>query len=164
MLLRKLSEITNNKPTFSQYNIFYNYKFFFFQSTFWSIFNHRQKSQSSGEQCSLCCTSPCFSVFLYTHYGSVQCFSTYFRKKKLKFYSPYFQTMLFLVTMMSVNIPWVCRSGAGGGGGGGGGFYKFFKNNFVAQETIGPNILWPSNFFRKYFINPPINFTFLFKD
>ena len=51
----------------------------------------------------------------------------------------------------------------GGGGGGGGGFYKFFKKNFVAHETIDPNISWPSNFFRKYFMAPPINFSFLCK-
>ena len=50
-----------------------------------------------------------------------------------------------------------------GWGGGGGGFYKFFKKNFVAQETIDLNILWPRNFFRKYFMVPPINFSFLFK-
>ena len=41
--------------------------------------------------------------------------------------------------------------------GGGGGFYKFFKKHFVAQETIDLNISWPSNFFRKYFMTPPIN-------
>ena len=34
---------------------------------------------------------------------------------------------------------------------------------FVAQETIDLNISWPSNFFRKYFITPHINFIFLFK-
>ena len=48
-------------------------------------------------------------------------------------------------------------------GGGPRGFYKFFKKNFVAQETIDLNISWPSNFFRKYFMAPPINFSFLFK-
>ena len=48
-------------------------------------------------------------------------------------------------------------------GGGAGGFYKFFKKKFVAQETIDLNISWPSNFFRKYFMAPPINFSFLFK-
>ena len=48
-------------------------------------------------------------------------------------------------------------------GGGTGGFYKFFKKYFVAQETIDLNISWPSNFFRKYFMAPPINFSFLFK-
>ena len=42
-------------------------------------------------------------------------------------------------------------------GGGGGGFYKFFKKFFVAQETIELNISRPSNFFRKYFMAPPIN-------
>ena len=49
------------------------------------------------------------------------------------------------------------------GGGGGAGFYKFFKTFFVAQETIDLNISWPSNFFRKYFMAPPISFSFLFK-
>ena len=34
---------------------------------------------------------------------------------------------------------------------------------FVAQETIDLNILRPSNFFKKYFMTPPINFSFLFK-
>ena len=79
MVLRKLSEITNNKPIFSQYNIFCNYEYFFLQSAFWSLFNHRQSNQ---EQCSLCCSSPCFHVLLCTHYGPLQCFSTYFRKLK----------------------------------------------------------------------------------
>ena len=81
-LLRKFSEITNNKPIFSQYNIFYNYEYFFFQSTFWSLFNHCQKSQSNQEKCSLCCSSPCFRVLLCSHYGPLQCFSTYSRKLK----------------------------------------------------------------------------------
>ena len=48
-------------------------------------------------------------------------------------------------------------------GGCAGGFYKFFKKYFVAQETIDLNISWPSNFFRKYFMAPLINFSFLFK-
>ena len=48
-------------------------------------------------------------------------------------------------------------------GGVAGGFYKFFKTIFVAQETIDLNISWPSNFFGKYFMAPPINFSFLFK-
>ena len=45
----------------------------------------------------------------------------------------------------------------------GGGFHKFFKRFFVAQETIDLNISWPSNCFRKYFMAPPINFSFLIK-
>ena len=82
MVFRKFSEITKNKPIFSQYNIFYNYKYFFFQSAFWSLFNHCQRSQSNQEQYSLYCSSPCFRVLLCTHYGLFQCFSTYFRKLK----------------------------------------------------------------------------------
>ena len=42
-------------------------------------------------------------------------------------------------------------------GEGAGEFYKFFKKFFVAQETIDLNISWPSNFFRKYFMVPPIS-------
>ena len=80
MVFRKFLEITKNKPIFSQYNIFYNYEYFFFQSAFWSLFNHRQRSQSNQEQCSMCCSSLCFLVLLCTRYGPLQCFSTYFRK------------------------------------------------------------------------------------
>ena len=97
VVLKKFSEITNNKPIFSQCNIFYNYEYFFFQSAFWSLFNHRQRSQSNQEQCSLCCGSPCFRVLLCTHYGPLQCFSTYFHKlKEIGVLRPYFQAMYFL--------------------------------------------------------------------
>ena len=82
MVLTKFSEITNSKPVFSQYNIFYNYKYFLFQFTFWSLFNHSQRSKSNHKQCSLCCSLPCFLVVLCTHYGPLKCFSTYFRKLK----------------------------------------------------------------------------------
>ena len=54
----------------------------FFQSAFWSLFNYRQRSQTNQEQGSMCCSSPCFLVLLCTHYGQLQCFSTYFRKLK----------------------------------------------------------------------------------
>ena len=80
MVLRKSSEITNKKTIFSQYNIFYNC--LLFQSAFSFLFNHRQRSQSNHEQCGLCCSSSCFLVLLYTHYGPLQYFSTYFRKSK----------------------------------------------------------------------------------
>ena len=82
MVLRKLSKITNNKPTFTQNNIFYSYEYFFFQSGFRSLFNHHQRSQSNQKQCNLCCGSSCFRVLLCIHYGPLQCFSTYFRKLK----------------------------------------------------------------------------------
>ena len=77
MVLWKFSEITNNKAIFSQCSIFYNYEYLFFQSTFWSVFNHHQRSQSNQKQCSLCCGLPCFRVLLCTHYGPLQCFSAY---------------------------------------------------------------------------------------
>ena len=54
------------------------------------------------------------------------------------------------------SVHYVCRRRAGG-------FYKFFKKIFVTQETIDVNISWPSNYFRKYFMDPPINFSVLFK-
>ena len=82
MVLRKFSEITNSKPILSQYKIFYNYEYFFFQSAFCSLFNHRQSSQSNQEKCILCCSSPCFRVLLCTHLGPLQSFLTYFPKLK----------------------------------------------------------------------------------
>ena len=85
MVFRKFSEITNNKPVFSQFNGFYNYEYFFFLFAFdvsTKEVNHHQRSPSNQEQCSLCCSSPCFRVFLCTYYGPLQCFSTYFRKLK----------------------------------------------------------------------------------
>ena len=42
-------------------------------------------------------------------------------------------------------------------------FYKFLEKKIVAQETVDLNILYPRNFFRKYFMAPPINYNFLFK-
>ena len=48
-------------------------------------------------------------------------------------------------------------------GGGTGGFYKFFKKSLIAQETMDLNISWTSIFFEKYVMDPPINFSFLFK-
>ena len=83
MVFRKFWEITKNEQIFSQYKIFYNYEYFFFQSTFWSLFNHRQRRQSNQEQCCLCCSSSCFLVLLSTHYrGPLQCFSTHFHELK----------------------------------------------------------------------------------
>ena len=40
---------------------------------------------------------------------------------------------------------------------------QIFQKNFVSQENIELNISWPCNFFEKYFMAPPINFSFLFK-
>ena len=43
------------------------------------------------------------------------------------------------------------------------GFTNFSKKKIAAQEIIDLNISWPSDFFGKYFMAPPINFSFLFK-
>ena len=90
--------LTTNQFLVSTIFFFTIINIYFFQSAFWSLFNHRQKSQSCQEQCSLCCRSPCFRVLQCTHYGPfqckfkeirvllctklgpLQCFSTYFRK------------------------------------------------------------------------------------
>ena len=45
----------------------------------------------------------------------------------------------------------------------GGGSRGFYKKKLVSQETIDLNISWSSIFFRKYFMAPAINFSFLFK-
>ena len=50
-----------------------------------------------------------------------------------------------------------------GGGWGTEGLTNFSKNIFVVQETIDLNISWPINFFGKYFMDPPMNFSFLFR-
>ena len=65
-VFRKFSEITNNKPVFSQYKIFYNHEYFFFNLYFdlYSIIDKRVDQTRN------------------THDGPLQCFSTYFRKLK----------------------------------------------------------------------------------
>ena len=81
MVLRKFSEITNNKSIFSQYNIFCKYKYFFFQSAFSSLFNHRQKIQSNEEQCTVLWLA-LFSCFALHSLRPVAMLSAYFRKLK----------------------------------------------------------------------------------
>ena len=61
----------------------------------------------------------------------------------------------FILMIRVRNIPEITNEGPK--------FYKFSKKNFVAQETMDLNISWPCAFFRKYFMAPPINFSFLFK-
>ena len=74
--LLKTNQFLGSTTFFANINIsFFNLRFDFF-----SII--AKKSQSNQEQCSLCCSSPCFRVLLCTHYGPLQCFSTYFRKLK----------------------------------------------------------------------------------
>ena len=101
MVLRKFSEITNNKPIFSQYNIFYKYKYFFFQSSFWSLFNHCEKVNQIRYYVVCVVARLVFVFYCALTTGRCNAFQHIFgNKKKSEFYGPYFQTMLFLVTMM----------------------------------------------------------------
>ena len=75
---------------------FMNISFFSLRFEPFSIF--AKKVNQIRNNVSMCCSSPCFRVLLCTHYGSLQCFSTYF----CEFYWTYFQTMLFLVTMLKM--------------------------------------------------------------
>ena len=101
MIFRKFSEITKNKPIFIQHNIFYNYEYFFYQSAFWSLFNHRERSQSISNNvvCVVahlvflfCCALTTSRCNAFQH--------NFVNQKKSEFYGTYFQTMLFLVTMV----------------------------------------------------------------
>ena len=74
--------------------------------------------------------------------------------------SPGFPHRYFVLRECTLSIQ---EEWGAGGGREGEGFYIFFKQNFVDQETTELNILWSSNFFRKYFMVPAINFSFLFK-
>ena len=40
---------------------------------------------------------------------------------------------------------------------------QIFRKKIAAHDAVDLNISWPSNFFEKYFMAPPINFSFLFK-
>ena len=82
MGFRKFSEITNNKPVFTQYNIFYNYEYFFFQSAFWSLLIITKEVNQIRKNVVVLWFTYCFHVSLCTHFGPLQCFSTYFCKLK----------------------------------------------------------------------------------
>ena len=81
-MLSKFLENTYSNLIFSQYNIFQKHSDFFFQSVFGSLLNNCEKLQSNQVQHSLCWSSPCFSISLWTQLGPLQCFATYFRKSK----------------------------------------------------------------------------------
>ena len=61
--------------------IFFTFMNISFFSLCFDLFSIIAKSQSNQELCSLCCSSP-FLVLVCTYYGSLHCFSTYFRKLK----------------------------------------------------------------------------------
>lgn len=80
-LFKKFMGNFNQLNFIIQYNIFYKYRYFFFESVFKSLLNHRL-SQSDQELYSLCCDSPCFCLLSCTLYGPLHCFSIYFWKSK----------------------------------------------------------------------------------
>ena len=94
MVLRKLSEITTNKPVSTIFFTIMNISFFSLPFDLLSII-----ARKSGAMQSVFV----FLFLLCTHFGSLQCFSTYFRKlKKVGVLRPIFPEMLFLVTMIKI--------------------------------------------------------------
>ena len=93
MVLRKFSEITENKPIFSQYNIFTIMNISFFNLRF-DPFSIIAKEVNQIKNNVICVIARL--VFVYC------CVLTTGRckLKEIKFYGPYFQTMIFLVTMV----------------------------------------------------------------
>ena len=98
MVFKKFSEIINYKPIFGQYNIFNKYKYFFFQSAFWSLFNHRQKSQSNQEQCSLRSSSPFFSWFaVHSRRGVAVLFNIFSKVKRNRSFTAHISRLCYFL-------------------------------------------------------------------
>ena len=99
MVFRKFSEITKNKPIFSQYNIFYNYEYFSFQFAF-RIIAKEVKQIRKNVVCvqlvlfSFCCALTTGRCYAFQH--------KLVNYKKSEFYGPYVQIILFLVIMVNV--------------------------------------------------------------
>ena len=53
-----------------------------FFSLRFDLFSITAKEVNQIRNNAVCCSSPCFLVLLCTHYGPLQCFSTYFRTLK----------------------------------------------------------------------------------
>ena len=97
MVLRKLTEITKNERIFSQYNIFYNYEYFYFQCP--SIIAKAVNQIRNNVVCVAARLVFLFCLALST--GRCNAFQHNFvNSKKSEFYGPYFQTMLFLATII----------------------------------------------------------------
>ena len=99
-MLRKFSEITNNKQIFSQYNFFYKMNISFFNLRFglFLIINKEVNQMRNNVVCVKAGLNIVFCCALTT--GCCNAFQHYFRKTKSEFYGPYFQAMFFLVTML----------------------------------------------------------------
>ena len=82
MVLRKLLEITNNKPILVS-TIFFTITNISLFSLHFHLFSVIPKEVNQNqEQCSLCCISPCFLLLLCTQYKSLQFFQHTFHKLK----------------------------------------------------------------------------------
>ena len=82
MVLRKFMENTDNKPIYSQYNIFHKYKYFFSIYVLISFSIISKKVNQIRNNASHCVARLVFGVLLCTHCEALQCFSTYFCKSK----------------------------------------------------------------------------------
>ena len=106
IVLRKFSEITNNKAIFSQYNIFYKYKYLFFNLRF-NIFSIIAKKVNQIRNNVVCVVARL--VFVFCRALTTGCCNAFqhllVNQKKSEFYGPYFQTMLFLVTIITTALP-----------------------------------------------------------
>ena len=99
MVVRKSSEITNSKPIFSQYNIFFTIMNISFSSLRFDLFSIITKKMNQIRNNVVC--SVARLVLLCTHYRPLQYFSTYLRKlKEIRVLRSIF--MLFYVTMVAM--------------------------------------------------------------
>ena len=80
IVLRKLSEITNNKPILISTIFFYSYKYFF--NLRFNLFSIIAKEFNQNRNIVVFVAACLVFVLLCTHYGLLQCFSRYFRKLK----------------------------------------------------------------------------------
>ena len=109
-----------------------------------------------------------YAFWMVSHPPPNSCVCTYnwwslSQPKTYKDIRIYYSLKFHLILQVCVYLLSMFREGGEGGGGGGGRrVLQIFQNKFVAQQNIDLNISWPSNFFVKYFMAPPINFSFLF--
>ena len=96
MVFRKSSEITKNKPIFSQYNILYNNEYLFFQSAFFDLFSIIAKEINQIRNNVVCVVARL--VFLFC------CALTTGRCNAFQHNFVNVMTMLFLVTMVKYSI------------------------------------------------------------
>ena len=107
-VLSNFSEITNNKPVFSQYNIFYNYiSFFSLCFDLFSIIAKEVNQIRNKVVCVVTCLVFVFCCALTT--DSCNAF------QHNRVYSPYFETILFLETTRLSSIRSIIE-------------YKYLKN------------------------------------